>query len=130
MRTPKVEYRRPKFQVKGTDLVLLTAMLIIHHREHGETDAYRTSAELFTHLAPKLPYVWVTQVQLESLLYAANMSDEESKFWSPLGLTFDSLLARLKLRGWKFNKKYNYLEHNELEYKWSRKFQKKQATKD
>jgi hypothetical protein len=91
-------------------------------RRHGNSDAVHSGAQIMRK-GDKFN-MWVYQPTVESLLYCCNLMNEGDKFHHPDGLTFDQFLRKLELRGWKFNKTYNYLEQKKEEYKWSKKFGK------
>lgn len=103
-RTPRIGVK-----VKLFDLMILMFNMYrgLETKSVGFEDANNTIGTLTYGLGGKI------QVELddvESALWSCNLLDEKDKFWHPHKLSFDDFVQGIMGPGFKFNKKYNWIE--------------------
>jgi len=100
----------PRVELSARDALVLIYNVLVHDDQFGSMDAHRTTDMLLKDLSFK---VRLPRPVVESALYCCNMLDEEkkSKFWHPLGITFDQYVDLILARG-TFDKRYNFVRED------------------
>lgn len=96
-----------KITLLDLSILLYHLGLSARHQNIGYNDA---DTSLLTLLGQLNKTIEISDVQMESLLYASNLMNEEEEWEHPMGLDFNTWLAKVLGPGVSFNRVYNLLE--------------------